>query len=156
MSEKEFQGNLSGACLASLITTPVTGIYGLAFAATFLVGKPLRLLLNKKARENYEGETSRTIVPKKIQSSRQSFDYSLPESPEAILARNAPKQTANFLNKHSKRKNYEENIRVGGEVAKNYLNKLSQTELEKITAIKIFPEQETFFRRKSLEVKIKR
>jgi len=152
---------LYGLGVLSIMSLPVTGALGLFGGVACIIAAGFHQdKLDKGPAE--KPKKSKAITPEVISPARQSYSsYGFPESPETAIARRAPRQTANFLNRYSKRKSYEENLRIGCEVAKNYLNKLSQSELEKITRINIFPEQETKFfgiplRRKSLQIKIEK
>ncbi len=138
---------------SSIFTGPVAPVLALAGGACF-VGVGLRHLLNKSARDDYYSEKEQKIVSKRrdLESSSRGSFY--PESPETAIARKEPIKMNSLLKRESARKRYNEALAIGANLARNYLDNLSQEEYINISKIEIIPEHKNLFRRKSLEVRI--
>jgi len=117
-----------------------------------LVGS-LRGLQNKPEVRSHENrrEPSTTAI------TRTNPSYITPQS---IPERNSS-SIARVLERDSRRRNYVEGLRQGGEIVRDYFERLSPEEYSKVRRVNVYPEQQMRVfglpcGRKSLEVKIKR
>jgi len=138
MTEHTLQRNLTWLGLASLISIPFTGIFGLFAATGLFCGKIARLTSNESARKQYYQEEQE--IQKREQEEKDNLIQM--EYTERENHRNY------FLKMYDK----------GSEIVKNYLSRLSNEEaLKKVGTIKIYPHyQKTFlgipYGKHSLEV----
>ena len=65
---------------------------------------------------------------------------SVPERPEAIIARRIPRRTARLLEKESERRHYDARLAIGSNVANNLVNKISEEAREEISNIEVSPD----------------
>ena len=80
------------------------------------------------------------------------------ESPESVLARNIPHNTARLLDRRSRREHYVDALRIGADVVTTYLNRLPSEEQSELLKIRIDPEVSTrfFFGSKGMEISFER
>lgn len=158
MSERKLQKRLTTLGLVSLASIPFTGPLGLVGAGAVFSGKILRYSRNNEARKNYE--TEKKALKKSNKTSVPSYNF-VNESPQTSIARQIPSQAIKLLERDHQRTEYNEGLRIGSQIADNYLESLSPKEYAKIKSIEIYPEQENKLLgrsvgRKYLEVKIRK
>jgi len=144
--------------ILGVISFPFTGPIGL-FGGTALIiagGVHQTYLDKEKPLSKAEPKEEVQEVSPIYTLQQNHGSYSLPENSETAVARRIPYEMTALLERENKRKNYNEGLMIGADVARNYLDRLSTEEHSRISNITIIPEQQTFFGRKSLEVKIKR
>jgi len=158
MGERKLQRRLTALGLVSLASIPFTGPLGLLGASAVFSGKLFRLSFNTQSRRNYEAEKRESKVAR---NSKSHYPSLINETPETSIARQIPSQAIKLLERDYQRTEYNEGLRIGAQIAANYLESLSTKEHAKIKSIEIYPEQENKFLgmsvgRKSLEVKVRK
>jgi hypothetical protein len=141
MIEHDLQQRLTLYGALSLLSTPLTGAFGVLTAIGIFSGKLLRLIHNDTARDKYDQEQ------REIQRQKQQELESLRQA-ECAARQNQNTYTLRLMEQ-------------ARSVANDYLSGLTTEQYERVNSIKIIPEyQKTFlgipYGRKTLEILIDR
>lgn len=99
----------------------------------------------------------RAIVPEIYEPSYYPYglsEWSIPESPEAVIARSKPLSALKLLDRMSVRSHYENITAIGGSIANIYINRAGGHTLDRIDSVDIIPHR-TWFTSNAIGLTIK-